>query len=156
MLTISSTLISAKKSDRDQPIKILTDNAEGDVDASNVQLVGNITIEQGTLLIHANKVSYKAVTGADQIINTSGNPATFQQVLDSKDQQGKNELLKARANSIVYNSKTGNVAMQGGAHLTIGGDTISGSRIDYNTITEKYKVSAGKNKRASIVIFPKK
>ncbi|QRN41128.1 MAG: lipopolysaccharide transport periplasmic protein LptA [Neisseriaceae bacterium] len=156
MLSLNLNSILAKKSDRDLPIKILTDNAEGNLDASNVQIFGNITIEQGTLLIHANKVNYKGIANKNQMINTSGNPATFQQVLDTKDQGGKNQVLKARANNIVYNGQTGNVTMQGDAHLNIGNNTISGNKIDYNTITEKYKVSSSKNKKASIVIYPKK
>lgn len=156
VISTSSAMLVAKRSDQDQPIRILTDSATANPGAKQIELIGNIDIQQGSLLIRANKVTYIQTKSEKYItINAHGNPASFQQLLNSKNKQGKNQLAKARANHITYNSKTGNIDMQGEAYLNINGNEMFGDKINYSTTTEKYTVRSEKNKRVSVVLHPK-
>lgn len=157
LLTISCSLSFAKKSDRNQPIRILSENATTKIDAENYELEGDILIEQGTLRITGSKINFKKETDQNQIIQAYGKPVNFQQVMDATNKKGKNKFLKGHANNISYNSKTGDVVMTGGAYMNIDGDTISGNRINYNTISEKYKAASSKGgKRVEIILYPQK
>lgn len=154
LMLSTPSLLLAQRSDMNQPIRILTEQASIDQKANATLLKGNIEIHQGSLLMHAAQVKITKKTSKNQIIEALGSPVRLQQIIDRNSKSPV--LMKACANIMNYDSQSGNVLMQGNAFLSIGRDQVQGHAIRYNTRSERYNVSAGKSKkRVSIILYPK-
>ena len=154
LLILTPSPLLAQRSDMNQPIRILTEQASIDQKANATLLKGNIEIRQGSLLIYATRIKITGKPDKNQVIEALGSPVRFQQILDFNKRSPV--LMKAYANVMNYDSQSGNVLMQGNAFLKVGRDQVQGHTIHYNTHSEHYTVLAGKDKkRISMILYPK-
>ena len=147
-LLLTSTSALALPDDRNQPIKGAADNLVIDQKNGLATYTGNVTIQQGSLRIDADKivVHTRADGTADQII-ANGAPAKFEQ--QPSPEQG---FIKAQASKITYTPDQERLLLVENASIAQGGDTMSGPQIDYNLANEIMKAAGG---RVEFVITPK-
>jgi len=154
----------ALSTDRDQPAVIEADEAELDFNTGQRIYKGNVVVEQGTLLIKGDKL---IVVYKDEEMETAtswGNPATFKQRPDDKD-----EDVLGKGRQIILNRPKNTLTLITNASLKQGGDWANGEVIVYDMNTDKMVIkSVGKikkakpgeeptkKKRARVVIMPTK
>ena len=145
--------------DQSQPINIQADAAIVDNKAGVTIYSGNVTINQGTLLITADEVkvivSQKEVT---QIIASmkakSEMLAHYEQLPDDTD-----EPVSADARTITYFLKEQRLHLAGNAHLKQTRDTFSGELLHYDLAKGNVDLKGGgkeKGGRVNITLTPKK
>lgn len=125
----------AEKADRDKPVNLEADVVTLD-DIKKVSVYqGNVILNQGTLMLRADRVQVtQNARGLDKL-SASGRPATFRQKLD-----GRDEFIEGFADRIEYDSVNSQLEMIGQAQLRRGSDELRGAQISYNANTEFYKV----------------
>ncbi|MFH4355568.1 MAG: lipopolysaccharide transport periplasmic protein LptA [Neisseriaceae bacterium] len=147
--------IHAMKADQQKPITISTDSADANLNSDNFNLSGRVSIVQGTLSIHGNKVSAKKMAdGKTTLLSVYGAPASFQQLLDSKNKAGSHKLFKATAQSITYNNQTGIVTLSGNVYIQVDKDRLTGGRATFNTKKEEYYLYSNGKNRARLILYP--
>ncbi len=152
-LTLAPLSALALPDDRDQPIKGAADNLVIDQKNGLATYTGNVTIQQGSLLIHADKiVIHTTAEGAADKIIADGNPARFEQQ-PNRDQS----IIKAQASKITYTPNDERLLLVENASVAQDGDTMSGPQIDYNLANEVMKAAGSNNGagRVEFVITPK-
>lgn len=143
----------ADKADRDKPIEISADKGTLDQKKGTTVWEGNVDVKQGTLLIQADKVIVVRDTKGQQQLQASGGPVKFRQKID-----GSNEFVEGSANSVQYDNGSDLAILTGNARIKRGMDSVSGSRIVYNTATENYEVNGsanGSTGRVTVILQPK-
>jgi len=153
--SLLSTPSHAEKTDRDKPLNLEADSVTLD-DIKKVSVyAGNVILNQGTLMLRADRVQVtQNAAGLDQI-SAAGRPVTFRQKLD-----GSEEFIEGFADRIEYSSASSQLELIGQAQLRRGADELRGAQISYNANTEFYKVSGqpnaqGPSGRVRAVIRPK-
>lgn len=120
------------ESDADAEITIQSDRAEFDRRTGVAIYKGNVVLEQGTLLIHADQITL--LSDEDQRLDKAiaeGQPARFQQLME-----GDKGLTKAKGQTITYLTQERNVSLLKDAELEQEGNFFSGNYINYNMINE--------------------
>lgn len=154
-LTTLATTTYALSTDREQPINIVADSATID-DAKGIAIYeGNVVVTQGTILIHANKLTltYTNKQSLKQAI-AEGNPATFQQTPDNK----KGEI-HATANRMEYQAEDDRLNLTKDAKVWQDKDSFTGAKISYDTKDGVIRAEKGSDKdsaRVSVTIQPAK
>jgi lipopolysaccharide export system protein LptA len=67
----------AEKADRDKPINFQGDTGGGNAETKNGQLSGNVVVTQGTLSIHADRITFHQNPDNSLSATAYGNPVTF-------------------------------------------------------------------------------
>lgn len=125
----------AEKADRDKPVNLEADVVTID-DIRKVSVYqGNVILSQGTLMLRADRVQVTQNESGLETLSATGQPATFRQKLD-----GRDEFINGFASRIEYDSTNSQLEMIGQAQLRRGNDELRGARISYNANTEFYKV----------------
>ena len=135
LLALLSLPSSALESDKYQPINIEADRAEFDRKAGTANYIGNVVLQQGSLIIYADKISLIREGEELQEAIATGKPARFQQQLDDSD-----ALTKARSQTMRFDTNKQKVTLLKEAFLKQGDNSFSGEQIIYDT--EKERVSA--------------
>ena len=135
LLTIIALPSSALESDKYQPINIEADRAEFDRKAGTAAYFGNVVLQQGSLIIYADKISLIREGEELKEAVATGKPARFQQQLDDSD-----KLTRARSQTMRFNTNQQKVTLLKEAFLKQGENSFSGEQIIYDT--EKERVSA--------------
>ncbi len=120
------------ESDAGAEITIQSDRAEFDRKAGTAIYMGNVILEQGTLLINADKITL--ISDEQQRLNKAiaeGKPAHFQQLME-----GDKGLTKARGHSITYLTQEKHVSLLTEAVLEQEGNSFSGNHIIYDMVNE--------------------
>lgn len=157
--------VYALQSDREQPAIIEADEVELDFNTGERIYKGNVVVEQGTLLIKGDKMIVKYKEDKMETATAWGNPASFKQRPDGKDQD-----VLGKGSVIVLNQINNTLTLTTNASLKQGPDWANGEIIIYNMDTDKMtikstgggskKAKAGsepvKKKRARVVIMPAK
>jgi len=150
-------------SDRDKPAIVEADEVEMDFNTGQRVYKGNVIIEQGTLLIKGDKMIIKYKDDQMETATAWGNPATFKQRPDNKD-----EDVLGKGRKIILNQIEDTLTLVTSASLKQGGDWANGEIIVYNMGTDKMTVKStgpgkkaktdepGKKQRARIIIMPSK
>jgi len=153
--SILATPAHAEKADRDKPVNLEADSVTLD-DIKKVSVyAGNVILNQGTLMLRADRVQVtQNARGLDRI-SASGRPVAFRQKLD-----GQEEYIEGFADRIEYNSVSSQLELIGQARLRRGADELRGAQISYNANTEFYTVTGQPNAqtpsgRVRAVIRPK-
>ena len=154
----------AEKADRNKPM-VFTAEKQGRLDSVNqhTELVGNVIITQGTLMLRAEKVDVRETRdGYVQAYanGASGKPVSFRQ---GRDIPG--EAIEGVADQLEYDTKTETVRFIGNANVrrTRGAavaDEVTGAVIVYNSRTEVFTLEGGSaspnpNGRTRIVMMPR-
>ena len=129
----------AEKGDRSKPINVESERMHVD-DATKVSVFeGNVVITQGTLTIHANKVTVRQDKDGFQYATAVGNPATFRQKRD-----GAGGYIDGAADRIEYDGKTDRLQFFNHAWLKREpADEVRGNYIAYDSPTEYFTVTPG-------------
>ena len=137
--------------DRNQPIKIESDQAERDEKKGTIVYQGNVIIKQGTILIRADKVIvYSGDEGVSKVV-CMGKPAHYQQ-LPKKD----SSLVLANGNTIEYHPAVDKIHLIENASLEQDGTIITGEQIDYDVTAEVLKAKSDNvgKQRIQMIIPP--
>jgi lipopolysaccharide export system protein LptA len=129
----------AERADRSKPINLESDSMRVD-DVQKISVFeGKVVMTQGTLTIHADKITVRQDKEGHQFGSASGNPATFRQKRD-----GANEYIEGEAERIEYNGKIDKVEFFNRARLKREpADEVRGNYISYDSRTEYFTVTGG-------------
>lgn len=144
---------SALKSDKDKPISIEADSVDID-DRNGVAIYkGRVELSQGTIKMKADSVTVTSREGQTDHIRARGNPVHFEQQPD-----GEKGLIKARANTIEYDSNGEITYLIGNAVLNQGKDSFKSDRIIYDRTKAVVKggASAKGKQRVKVTIQSQK
>jgi lipopolysaccharide export system protein LptA len=143
LLLLLPSVAFAEKADRNKPINIEADTLTSD-DAKKISIyTGNVILTQGTIEMHADKmVVHEDVLGFQHSTST-GNPTTFKQKED-----GKDEYIKGSAQRIEYDGRLDKVRLYTKAWVSKGDDIVHGDYIMYDANSEYSEVLGGDSKTA--------
>lgn len=145
---------SGLESDYSKPIEIESESGNVNLKTKDMEIIGNVIVNQGSLKINGNKISFQKENDKNHIINIYGSPSYFEQKLDNKNKFGKNQLFKGSSNYINYNRKNNIITLIGNAKIQIDKNVIFGNVITYNIKTEKFVIKSSSGKKINIVISP--
>lgn len=163
-LAVQTLPAHAEKGDRLKPM-VFTSNQRGVVDAVNqrTELIGDVVITKGTLLLRAEKVDVRETRdGFAQAYASgkAGQPVSFRQARDTP-----GEAIEGVADQLEYDTKTETVRFIGNATVrrTRGAavaDEVTGAVIVYDSRTEIFTLEGGHaspnpNGRTRIVMMPR-
>jgi lipopolysaccharide export system protein LptA len=124
----------AEKADRDKPINFQGDTGGGNAETKSGELVGNVVVTQGTLSIHADRITFRQNSDNSLSATAYGNPVTFREKRD-----GVDEYYEGFAQRIVYDGQKRFVELFDNALLKKGSDQIRSNYISYDAATESFK-----------------
>jgi len=104
-------------SDRSQPMNIEADRATLNEKTGNSVYEGNVQLQQGTLVLHGNKMTVQISDNTIETIVLTGNPATYQERPDGKDSD-----QHAEAGRIEYHAKEDRIILLENARIWQSGD----------------------------------
>ena len=135
----------AEQGDRDKPIQIEADRASLDQLKGLTVYEGNVVVTQGTILLRAAQVTVtQGKNGGGDVAVARGNPATFRQKID-----GKDEWMDAQGQRIEYDSGKNLVKLFDNARVKRGQDIVIGSTLVYNTKDETFAANGGTGQGAA-------
>lgn len=124
----------AEKADRDKPINFQGDTGGGNAETKSGELAGNVVVTQGTLSIHADRITFHQNSDNSLSATAYGNPVTFREKRD-----GVEEYYEGFAQRIVYDGQKRFVELFDNALLKKGSDQIRSNYISYDAATETFK-----------------
>lgn len=132
---IFSGSVYAGSDDFKKEIQVGSDRQFGSIKDKVMTFLDNVKVEQGSLLIEADKLEVIASAGkGKEVFIASGKPATYSQRLDG------DKPIKASANEIRYDVANGTLVLTGNAELSQSGSMVQGAVIKYNL--EKQELEA--------------
>lgn len=158
LMCISSPLLWALDSDRQQPLEITADKVELNEGEGFSTYFGNVLITQGSMKIEASEVK---VTFNDDGIQTilakegqeDGLAYMSQQSEPTTD--GPSELMEAWGKNIDYQVNAEYLTLVGDAKLIQRGNTFSGHKILFDVPQDNVKATGGAGKRVNMIFLPK-
>ncbi len=145
-----SPLAMAEKADFEQEITIKSIRQSGDLKNKIISYLDDVIITQGSLVIRADMVQVLKKAGTnDDIYIAKGKPATFEQRLED------GTPIKLQADEITYQANEHTIIISGNARLSQEGSEVSGSKIIYNTLTERLEAESYSNDTVTTVLKPK-
>ena len=128
----------AERADRDKPVNMEADRVAVD-DINKVQIFeGNVTLIQGTLVIHGDKLVVTQDIAGFQSGVATGNLARFR-----VKREGRDEFVEGEADRIEHDAKTEITKFFNRAHVRSGQDEVRGQYIEYDGQAENYVVTSG-------------
>lgn len=150
LLALLAASALAMPSDREQPIQIESDTAVRDDRAGTTVYEGDVVIEQGTMLIRADKVTIHTVDRQVNRLVAVGDPAHYEQKPSAEE-----ALVTARGKTIEYRLTEELIVLTTNASLEQAGSTLTGERIDYDLQQEVVRARGdGDRQRTRMVIPP--
>ena len=143
---------SALPDDRTQTITIESNSAERDQKTGLTQYQGNVVINQGSLVIEADRVTVYYKDNKVSRIVCLGLPASYQQQAAAD-----GGLIIAKAETIIYLLAEDEISLKSNAVLSRNGTLIKGDSINYDLENETWKAKGnqrGEQKRIQLVIPP--
>ena len=129
---------SALQSDADQQVFIESDRAEIDQNNETIVYTGSVTVVQGTLAVSGEMMIVKINGDQVERITTLGSPAQYSQELEND--QG---VVRAHADSIIYDMSTERIYLKGKAVIEQLGSTLKSESIRYDMVQGKIDAGAG-------------
>jgi lipopolysaccharide export system protein LptA len=124
----------AEKADREKPINYSADTGDVNYQTKIGALSGNVVITQGTMTIHADKITFKQNPDNSVSATAYGNPVSFRQKRD-----GYDEYFEGFAQRAEYDGAKELLQLFDRALLRRGQDEIRSNYISYNANTEQFK-----------------
>lgn len=155
VLILTSTLstVQAAKKDLTQEITIKSKRQSADFKNRIMSHIEEVHIRQGSILITADLV--QVFSKKDEISDNktdtylaTGKPAVFQQELED------GSLISLQANEITYLPHVNLITVSGNAIVKQAGSEVSGSKITYNTLSEKLEAESENNQTVTTVLQP--
>lgn len=152
LATLLPALTLALPGDRQQAIEIEAQSALREEQKGVTVYEGDVKIQQGSMVIKADKVTLYTTGNTLTRIVCVGTPAYYEQ--QPKPDGGP---VIARANTIEYRLDTETIELVDNASLDQDGTTLNGERIDYDVRQQIIKARGGAgdgNERIRMVIPP--
>lgn len=124
----------AEKADREKPINYSADSGDVNYQTKIGALSGNVVITQGTMTIHADRITFKQNPDNSVSATAYGNPVSFRQKRD-----GYDEYFEGYAQRAEYDGSKEVLQLFDRALLRRGQDEIRSNYISYNSATEQFK-----------------
>jgi len=141
---------SALPEDADQPIHIRADTVEYDQNGNRVIYRGSVQVDQGTLRVTAETMTIELQDGKKVVrITAVDTPAHYQQQI-----QEDEELVRAKALTIIYHTQDERVDLLGEANLEQEGSTLTGDLIVYDIVAGKVDATAESDAPVRMVLQP--
>ncbi len=159
IIAVCTTLISfspntyAASKDLKQEIKIKALRSSADLKNKIASYLDDVKITQGSISISADLVQvFSKIDNISKEKNDTymakGKPAVFQQELDD------GSLITLQANEIKYQPWLNMITISGNALLKQAGSEVSGSKITYNTLTEKLDAESNNDETVITILQP--
>jgi lipopolysaccharide export system protein LptA len=145
VLAGGARIAAAETADREKPINWIADSADVNADTKIGTLTGNVVITQGTMVIHADKITFRQNPDNSMSATAWGNPITFRQKRD-----GFDEYFEGFAQRAEYDGTKQLLELFDRALLRRNQDEIRSNYISYNTATEFAKAEG----RGGVVAAP--
>ncbi len=122
--------------------KIDADELRHDEQKLVTEFRGNVSLSRGALSLQGDALELEQLPNSGMRGRVTGQPARFQQK-----PANNNESVEGQGKTIVYNSQTGIVVIDGDAVLRrlLSGrviDTVAGDRLVYDQVTQTYRVES--------------
>ncbi len=145
VLAIGARVATAETADREKPINWIADAADVNAETKVGTLIGHVVITQGTMVIHADKITFRQNPDNSMSATAWGNPITFRQKRD-----GVDEYFEGFAQRAEYDGTKQLLELFDRALLRRNQDEIRSNYISYNTATELAKAEG----RGGIIAAP--
>ena len=146
-----SGICLAGPDDFKKEIQVDSDRQFGSIKDKVMTFVDNVKVNQGSLLIEADKLEVIASAGkGKEVFIASGQPAKYSQMLDG------DKPIKASANEIRYDVAKGTLVLTGNAELSQNGSMVQGAVIKYNLEKQELEAESDgkKTERVTTVFSP--
>jgi lipopolysaccharide export system protein LptA len=130
----AASLAQAEKADREKPINYSADTGDVNYQTKIGALSGNVVITQGTMTIHADRITFKQNPDNSVSATAYGSPVSFRQKRD-----GYDEYFEGFAQRAEYDGSKEVLQLFDRALLRRGQDEIRSNYISYNSATEQFK-----------------
>lgn len=153
---IASPAAHAERADRDKPTVIDSDKLNHDDQRQVTVFTGNVVLTKGTLTLRGDRMELWQDAAGNYFGTLNGKPARFRQKRDNV-----NEFMEGESLQVDYDGKEEVVVLTNNAIMRrlegdILKDQVSGDRLTYNNITERYQVESGEGRgRARMFVMPK-
>lgn len=153
ILVSTFNTVQAAKKDFGQEITIKSQRQAADLKNKIASYLEDVNIRQGSILITADLVqvfSEKDLNSGDKADTylAKGKPAVFQQELED------GSLISLQADEIKYLPHLNIITISGNAVVKQAGSEVSGSKITYNTLSEKLEAESENNQAVTTVLQP--
>lgn len=154
---IAPSSVLAERADRDKPTVIDSNSLSHDEQRQVTIFTGNVVLTKGTLSLRGDRMELWQDAAGNFYGVVNGKPAQFRQK-----REGVNEFIEGESLTLDYNGKTETVLLIGNAIMRrlegdLLKDQVSGDRLTYNNITEKYLVESGSEQtRSRMFLVPNK
>lgn len=141
---LASPCAFAEKADRDKPLQLEANKVSID-DAKKIQILeGDVVLIKGTMILKAERV----VVTEDQYGFQKGTAFAGKNGLAKfrQKREGREEYIDGEAERIEYNTNSEILELFHRAWVKNGDDQLKGDYIWYDTVSEKYLVTAGENR----------
>lgn len=149
--------VFAERADRDKPTTIDSDRLNHDDQKQITIFTGNVVLTKGTLVMRGDRMEMWQDTLGNYFGVMTGKPARFRQKRDVA-----NEYMEGEAFRLDYDGKEEILVLTNNAIMRrlegdVLKDQVSGDRLTYNNITERYLVESGEGQpRSRMFLMPKK
>ncbi len=147
---------SAERADREKPTTIDSDTLSHD-DARQITIfTGQVVLTRGTLVMRGDRMEMWQDTQGNYFGTMTGKPARFRQK-----REGVNEFMEGESLRVDYDGKREIVTLTNNAIMRrlegdVLKDQVSGDKLTYNNITERYLVESGQGQaRSRMFLMPK-
>ncbi len=139
----------SRSDDRDKPLDVQAGGLDGVMTQDGETHFTDLTITQGSLRIDAEHATVTRRQGEVTRVLLKGRPAALQQEND------EGQLMRARAQQIVYDTDTEIVVLSGAVQVEQGRDTFRGEQVRYDTRSGHIQGDGGQGGRIHLTIQPK-
>ncbi|MGH8445759.1 MAG: LptA/OstA family protein [Solimonas sp.] len=134
-------------------VTVKADRAEW-VQNNMMKYVGNVSMDSSTLTVRGDSMDVKQATDGNFEAWVHGVPAKLDHAADPDATGPAAQPVHAEAKEIHYDSRTGTVDMNGGAHLKRGDDEVNGETIGYVVPDRRIRAASGGNGQVTITFQP--
>lgn len=128
------------------PIQISADTLHGENKPQQQAVyVGNVVMTQGDVVVHAAKLTILAANGKVQQAIATGSPVSF--TMSSAQRHGY-------GNTLIYKPGSGEIVLEGDAHLWQEKNEISGQQVTYFLQNQQTAVTAAPGQRVHSIFYP--
>ena len=156
-LTLLASLPArAERADREKPTTIDSDTLSHD-DARQITIfTGQVVLTRGTLVMRGDRMEMWQDNAGNYYGTMTGKPARFRQK-----REGVNEFMEGESLRVDYDGKREIVTLTSNAIMRrlegdVLKDQVSGDKLTYNNVTERYLVESGQGQaRSRMFLMPK-
>ncbi|WP_158675281.1 lipopolysaccharide transport periplasmic protein LptA [Thiohalobacter thiocyanaticus] len=147
---VINTPVQALSSDRDQPMHIEADHADINDQTGVHVYTGNVVVTQGSMRLTADHLTLQIEAGEIVEGVALGEPATYKQRPDNKDEDVYAESLRME-----YYAGNERIILIDEAEVTQAGDIFRSERIVYDVARDVVNAGEGEGDRVRITIQPR-